>query len=220
MKKINIAIDGPSGAGKSSISKILATQLNYVFINTGSFYRALAYEMMSKNWSVEQLIKELFNLNFLYENDEHLFLNGVNYSEFLRDPAISQKASEISKHAEIRNHVNNYITNLVKHNKGFILEGRDTTFKVAPNAELRLFMQASPDVRALRRTLQNETIGIHKDFKKVLEEVNFRDLQDSTREVDPLHIAEGVIVLDNSSLTFDETVTKILELVNEKISDK
>ncbi|PAF54625.1 (d)CMP kinase [Mycoplasmopsis agassizii] len=220
MKKINIAIDGPSGAGKSSISKILATQLNYVFINTGSFYRALAYEMMKKNWSVEELIKELANLNFLYENDEHLFLNGVNYSEFLRDPAISQKASEISKHAEIRNHVNNYITNLVKHNKGYILEGRDTTFKVAPNAELRLFMQASPDVRALRRTLQNETIGIHKDFKKVLEEVNFRDMQDSTREVDPLHIAEGVIVLDNSSLTFDETVTKILELVNEKISGK
>ncbi|WP_371246612.1 (d)CMP kinase [Mycoplasmopsis agassizii] len=220
MKKINIAIDGPSGAGKSSISKILATQLNYVFINTGSFYRALAYEMMNKNWTVEELIEELANLNFLYENDEHLFLNGVNYSEFLRDPAISQKASEISKHAEIRNHVNNYITNLVKHNKGYILEGRDTTFKVAPNAELRLFMQASPDVRALRRTLQNETIGIHKDFKKVLEEVNFRDMQDSTREVDPLHIAEGVIVLDNSSLTFDETVTKILELVNEKISGK
>ncbi|OYD26581.1 cytidylate kinase [Mycoplasma testudineum] len=213
MKKVNIAIDGPSGAGKSSLAKALAKKLNYTFINTGSFYRALAYVMNKKAITVEELIKDIEEIKFDYLSDDEFFVNGELISGILQSDSISQLASNISQYPEIRKYINKYIINLVKTKKGFILEGRDTTYRLAPNAEIRIYLDAPIKDRAMRRHLQYLEAGIESDLAQVLEDVEKRDFRDINRKTDPLQIVEGVTVFRNSGVNFDESVNQIIEMV-------
>lgn len=216
MKQINIAIDGPSGAGKSSIAKALATKLGYNFINTGSFYRAIAILYKQNNWDYKSLEQNIKTIKFDYESDDNFLVNNINFQLKLRANDISALASELSKLQFVRNYVNDYVTKLVEKNKGFILEGRDTTFKIAPNAELRIFLDASVEERARRRMLQSEMQGTVIAYEKVVDDLNFRDHQDRNREIDPLHVANGVLKLDNDQLNEQQTIDFILGLVYDK----
>ncbi|MDZ7293062.1 (d)CMP kinase [Mycoplasmopsis pulmonis] len=219
-KNINIAIDGPSGVGKSTIAKKLADHLNYVFINTGLFYRAIAFYKDKFNLTQDLLVKELKNIKINYVNEDQIFLNNQDIAPYLRDEKISEQASEISTILDIRNFINQIIIDTMKVKKGYVIEGRDTTFKLAPDAEVRIFLDASSPIRARRRVLQNSQLNTESNYEKILDNINKRDYSDRNREVDPLHVAQGVIAIVNDHMNIEETFEKILGLVNEAIDKK
>lgn len=219
-EKVNVAIDGPAGAGKSTVSKEIAKRLNYTFINSGSVYRAIAYNALNRNIDlnnakeVEKSIQEgMIELKW----DESVYLNGKNVSQEIRSDIVSSGASLIAKYSGVRNFVVHYVRELTKTGKGFIMDGRDTTFKLMPHAEVKIFLWADPNERAKRRWLENEERGFKISYETVLKDVLNRDFQDMNRKVDPLHKTEDAILVDTTHQTFEEVVDTIINIVNSKL---
>ncbi|VEU78234.1 (d)CMP kinase [Mycoplasmopsis columbinasalis] len=225
MKKINIAIDGPSGAGKSSVSEALAKKLNYIFINTGSFYRAVALYSLRNNidpTDENEVIANLQTLNphsITINNQEQIFLDGENITNTIRADQISKYASQIAAYKLVREFVVNRIQHITKNDKGYIMDGRDTTFRIMPYAEVKIFLTASASERAKRRIKQNYESGYNTDYQTVYEEVKQRDYQDSHRATDPLHKVEDAIEIDCTEMNFEAVLNKIIEIVESKVND-
>ncbi|WP_033160859.1 (d)CMP kinase [[Mycoplasma] collis] len=227
MKKINVAIDGPSGVGKSTISEKIAKKYNFIFVNTGTFYRTIAFYFLSefkndlnviknkdfvlKNWNMDKIT--------LNENKEVL-LNKENPSDKLRTDIVSQGASIIATYKEIRTQIVNFLKNLSKKDKGFIMEGRDTTFSVLPHAEVKIFLWASPEVRAKRRVQQNKELGIIENYEDVFLAIKERDYLDQNREFDPLHQTPDSWFIDSSNMTMMQVVEEISKLIEKIIYEK
>ncbi len=224
-KKIIIAIDGHSSCGKSTVAKQLAQKLGYIYIDSGAMYRAVTLYALRKgliktgNPDIQKVILELKNISITFRWDEKsgkntTFLNGENVEDKIRQLEVSQNVSPISTIAEVR-------TEMVKQqrengkNKGIVMDGRDIGTVVFPDAELKIFMTASPEVRAQRRYLELQEKGLEVDFEEVLKNVNERDKIDSTREVSPLKKAEDALILDNSHLTREEQLKWTLEKVKQ-----
>lgn len=222
MKKINIAIDGPSGAGKSSVSTEVAKRLGYTFINTGSFYRAVAYNAIELNIEVDNQQAVVESLQTLESNaieiddKEQIFLRKKNISIDIRADKISKLASKIAAYKEVREFVVALIQNITKTGKGYIMDGRDTTFRIMPFAETKIFLTASPEERAKRRLKQNEKLGYNTNFEIVLSEVKERDYQDTHRSTDPLHKVADAIEIDCTNMSFDQVVDKVIEIVEKE----
>ncbi|VDR42064.1 (d)CMP kinase [Mycoplasmopsis caviae] len=218
--KINIAIDGPCGAGKSTVSQEVARRLGYVFINSGSVYRALALnaKQLGVDWNDEAQINKTLEKNIIsLDEKENIFLREKNVSIEIREDSISFGSSTIATYKKVRQYVVDLIQNITKKSKGYIMDGRDTTFKIMPYAELKIFLTASPEERAMRRLNQNVALGFNMDYNKILDEVKLRDFQDMNREVDPLHKVKDAKEIDCTNMGFEAVVVNIIELVKETI---
>ncbi len=217
--RINIAIDGPSGAGKSTIADILASKLSYVHLDTGAMYRSAAVLAIKNNVSLsdEERIVDLMDTNFnLDMANDRVVLNGEDITDAIRTNEVSMAASDISKLSGVRRALVKSQQAIAK-NKGYIVDGRDICAVVLPDAEVKVFLTASSENRAIRRLEQNKQKGIIDDYDKILEDIKKRDYQDSHRENSPLTIAKDAVVIDSSNMSIDEVVDAILKLVNEKI---
>ena len=230
VKKIIIAIDGHSSCGKSTMAKSLAQELGYVYIDSGAMYRVVtlyALRMGLINNGVpdtKKIIAELKNINITFKWDENAgknttFLNDENVEEEIRRLEVSQNVSPISTIAEVRHEMVRQQRENGK-NKGIIMDGRDIGTVVFPDAELKIFMTASPEIRAQRRFDELKQKGVDVDFAEILENVEGRDQIDSNREISPLKKADDALILDNSNLTREEQLKWTLERVKEKTEGK
>lgn len=200
-----IAVDGPSGSGKSTISKKIAEILEISYIDTGAMYRILALYLKENNLEFRKEI--LKNINIKQEKNI-FYLNGRDVSKLIRENDIAKKASDISKLKEVREYMVEEQRKLGKE-KSIILDGRDITTVVFPNADYKFYLTASLEQRAKRRYLENNKV----DFEVLLEDMKKRDYQDSTRENSPLKIAKDAIIIDTTNMTEKEVVNKMLDII-------
>lgn len=206
---MQIAIDGPAGSGKSTIAKRLAERLNIEYIDTGAMYRAITLKL--KNVEKEDYKKVLDKTNIDFKNNK-IFLDGVDVSNFIRDPEISKLTSDISKLPEVREKLVIIQRNIAK-NKSVVMEGRDISTVVLPQADYKFYLSAGEEIRAKRRTLQLLERGLPADYQKILEEIKDRDKNDINRKNSPLKVAENAVIIDSSKLNIDDTVSLMLSYI-------
>ena len=222
-KKISVAIDGPAGAGKSTIAKKLAAELGYHYVDTGAIYRTVAYFMDLLGVSpkdvdgVERYIDELtVGIEYDEEGGQHMIMNGMDVSDDIRTQDISQKASLISAHAVVREVLLDMQRDMAK-NYDVIMDGRDIGTVVLPKATVKIFLTASPEVRAKRRCDELIAKGQKAKYETILKEIQQRDYQDTHREIAPLKLARDSIKVDTSDMDIDQVVAHIRDIVRKKI---
>jgi cytidylate kinase len=224
MKKIVIAIDGNSGCGKSSTAKALARKLKYIYIDTGAMYRAVTLFFIEHNINlkddldVQEALKQI-DISFQYNIDtgkNETFLNGKNVEHDIRQMEVSNLVSPVSEISRVRRKLVEQQRRLGK-DKGVVMDGRDIGTVVFPDAELKIFMTADLEVRAMRRQKELAESNTNVDLEKVIENLKSRDIIDSSREDSPLKKATDAHEIDTSNLTFDEQVNQIMELIKEKV---
>ena len=213
--KINIAIDGPGAAGKSTIAKCLAKKLNYVHLDTGAMYRSTAYKALQNHISLEDeeaVCKMLENTKIKLATDGSIFLDGEDVSDKIRTNEMSLAASLVSKLANVRRMLVERQQEMAKE-KGFIMDGRDIGTVVLKDAEVKIYMTASPMARAKRRYDQNIAKNIPTgSIEEIAREIAERDLQDMTRENSPLKKADDAIEIDTSDMSIEEVTERIYSL--------
>ncbi|PWC09180.1 (d)CMP kinase [Mycoplasmopsis arginini] len=218
--KINIAIDGPSGVGKTVMAKMLAKELNYKLISSGNLYRAIAYNSLIKNIDLnnEQEINNSWNFNDLFiTEDEKIFLNNEDITLKIREDKVSLVASLIAKFQSVRIKVNEFIQNFGNKNKGIIVDGRDATYRILPDAEAKFFLWATPEIRAKRRQNQNLLLGIESNYDEILESIKLRDYNDINRDIDPLIVSEGSVKIDSTNMSVEENFQVMLKEVKKRL---
>ena len=223
-KHYSIAIDGPAGAGKSAIARRLAKEMGYYYVDTGAIYRTVAYFMDLLGVSpkdvdgVERYIDEL-TINIVYDEEgkQHMLMNGMDVTDDIRTQDISQKASLVSAHKVVRDVLLDMQRQVARENN-VIMDGRDIGTVVLPNADVKIFLTASVEVRAKRRYDELIAKGQKTTLAQVQKDVEQRDYQDSHREIAPLKQAKDAVLLDTSNLDIDGVVAAIKNIAREKIS--
>ena len=223
-KTFSIAIDGPAGAGKSTIARRLAAELGYCYVDTGAIYRTVAYFLDLLGISpkdidgVSRYIDELtIEMEYDEEGKQHMIMNGMDVTDDIRTQDIGQKASAVSAHAIVRDMLLDMQRDVAKkHN--VIMDGRDIGTVVLPRATVKIFLTASPEVRAQRRVNELLAKGQKADLKTVQAEIEKRDYQDSHREVAPLKQAKDAVLLDTSNLDIDGVLAEMKRIIAEKVS--
>ena len=224
MKNIVIALDGNSGCGKSSTAKVLAKKLKYIYIDTGAMYRAVTLFFIKHNidlkndLDVAEALKQIdisFEYNIETANNE-TFLNGKNVEEKIRQMAVSNLVSPVSEISRVRRKLVEQQRRLGEGN-GVVMDGRDIGTVVFPDADLKIFMTADLEIRALRRQKELHETNIEVELSDVIENLKNRDIIDSSRADSPLKKADDAYEIDTSNLTFDQQVNQILYLIDEKI---
>ena len=223
--KIIIAIDGHSSTGKSTVAKQLAKAISYTYIDTGAMYRSVAWyamqnQIITTSLNIPMLIAALplINLSFKKDKDTGIseaYVNDVNVEKEIRTLEVSKWVSEVAAISQVRRKLVEQQQKMGKE-KGLVMDGRDIGTVVFPDAELKLFMTASAEVRAQRRFDEMLSTGANVSYREVLNNVQQRDHIDSTREDSPLRQAENAILIDNSNLTREAQFEKILSIINEK----
>lgn len=215
---MQIAIDGPSGAGKSTIAKAVAAALGIVYVDTGALYRTVGYYVRSQGVTredkegIEKCLPQI-KIEVRYENGaQHVYLNGEDLGDKIREPEISMYASAVSAVPAVRAFLLDTQRDIAAKNS-VIMDGRDIGTVILPHAEVKIFMFASVQARAKRRTLELAEKGIDARYEDVLREMEERDRNDREREVAPAVAAEDAIMLDNSDMTPEENVQAVLEIV-------
>lgn len=221
-KKIAIAIDGPAGAGKSSISKVVANELGYLYIDTGAMYRGVTWAVLDSHVDVnnQKDVEALLpSLNLTLEPTASackVYVKGQDVTDLIRQQQINENVSTIASYKGVREY-------LVERQQamaavgGVILDGRDIGSVVLPKAELKIYLTASVDARAKRRWLEVQGTSNEQPLEEIKKNVESRDEMDKNRDESPLVCVEDAIVVDSSNMTFDETVKHILHLVQERI---
>lgn len=220
MKKINIAIDGPSGVGKSTIAKKIANELNLVFINTGLMYRAIGYLAIKNNLNFEDedIIESLLSKTLIeLLPNERIKINNQDLTEKLWNDDISIAASKVAKLERIRKFCVHKQQEIAKLKPGVVMEGRDIGLVVLKDAELKIFLTASNEIRAKRRVKQLLEKNFIVNEEDVLKNIIERDKNDSERKVTPLIKVDDAIEIDTSNLSIEEVINKILTLAKNKI---
>ena len=222
-KKISIAIDGPAGAGKSTIARRLAKELGYYYVDTGAIYRTVAY--FFDLWGVSpkdidgitRYIDEL-TVGIEYDEDglQHMIMNGMDVTNDIRTQEIGQKASLVSAHAIVREMLLDMQRDVAKQHN-VVMDGRDIGTVVLPKATVKIFLTATPEVRAKRRTDELLAKGQKADYNKILKEIQQRDYQDTHREIAPLKLARDSIKVDTSELDIDGVIAAIKEIITKKV---
>jgi len=219
MKYVSVAVDGPAGSGKSTITKMVAKSLGFNYVDTGAMYRALTYNFLTNGLDKleEETIKELlskieFRVEYV-EGVQHVYVNDEEVSDKIRTAEVSKFTSLFAKSPAVRDFLIDTQRNLANTNN-IIMDGRDIASVVLPNADVKIFLTASVEERARRRVLDFERQGIENiDFEKVKEDIKARDWQDENRDIAPLVKVDSATLLDTTSLTIDEVVEKMTELV-------
>lgn len=230
MKKITIAIDGFSSCGKSTMAKDLAREVGYIYVDTGAMYRAVTlFAMRNDVFDAEGNIDETrlkallpdVKLTFQLNNETKLpevCLNGENVERYIRTLEVSQHVSPIAALPFVREKLVEQ-QQAMGNEKGIVMDGRDIGTVVFPNAELKIFVTASAEIRAQRRFKELETKGMPADFDEILQNVEQRDYIDTHRETSPLRQADDALVLDNSHLTITEQKAWLMEKFNERTQE-
>ena len=219
MKYVSVAVDGPAGSGKSTITKMVAKSLGFNYVDTCAMYRALTYNFLSNGLDEleEEKIKELlskteFRVEYV-DGIQYVYVNDVEVSDKIRTAEVSKYTSLFAKSPAIRDFLIDTQRNLANTNN-IIMDGRDIASVVLPNADVKIFLTASVEERARRRVLDFEHQGIaNVDFEKVKEDIKARDWQDENRDIAPLVKVDSATLLDTTSMTIDEVVKKMTELV-------
>lgn len=222
MKFKAVAIDGPAGAGKSTIAKAIANSIQFIYVDTGALYRAIGLYVSSKGLDttntadVSSVLKQIDVQLKYVNNEQRVFLNGDDVSEKIRLPEMSMYASNVSAIPCVREFLFDLQRNIgMSHN--IIMDGRDIGTVVLPDADVKIFLTASPEVRANRRLAEFEARGQKMDYDILLKEIKQRDLNDSTRAIAPLKQADDAIKVDTSSMTLDESIECIRGIIVEKL---
>lgn len=221
----SVAIDGPAGAGKSSIAKLAAKRLGFIYVDTGALYRTLGYAASCTQTDISdeselRSFLDSVSVELTFKDGVQLvLLNGEDVSDKIRTPQATMAASNISKIQLVRDYLLDLQRDIAKTNR-VIMDGRDIGTVVLPNADVKIFLTASPEVRADRRYKEFLEKGEKVDYNTTLEDIVKRDYQDSHRAVAPLKPAEDSIYIDTSELSFDESVEKIIQVIEAKICEK
>lgn len=218
MSNIAIAIDGPAGAGKSTIAKLVAKKLSFIYIDTGAMYRAVTYYAIKKNFSPlneELLCSKLDKINITLNNEDKVFLNGTDVSKEIRTPDVTKMTSPVSAFPKVREFLVNKQREMAK-NASVVMDGRDIGTNVLPDADVKIFMIASPECRAMRRYKELKAKGENPILGKILMDIQERDYRDSHRKLNPMVKAKDAIELDTSSMSIDEVVEAVLKIVKDK----
>ena len=223
-KKISVAIDGPAGAGKSTIARRLAGELGFRYVDTGAIYRTVAYFMDLWGVSpkdvdgVNRYIDELtVGIEYDDEGVQHMLMNGMDVTGDIRTPEISQKASLISAHAVVRDVLLDMQRNMAEE-YDVVMDGRDIGSVVLPKATVKIFLTASPEVRARRRYQELLEKGQKASYEQVLRDVQQRDYQDTHRDIAPLKMCRDSVKVDTSEMDLEQSVAAIRKIVEDKIS--
>lgn len=223
MKQISIAIDGPSGAGKSTLARKAAATLGYLYVDTGAIYRTVALSAVRRGIDpadaagLVPTLNEL-DIRLMYGDDglQHMYLDGEDVSQAIRVHEISQHASTVSAIPEVRAFLLDLQRDLARKNN-VVMDGRDIGTVVLPEADVKIFLTASPEARAKRRHLELQQRGQDTDFDTVLRDIIKRDEQDTNRPIAPLRQAEDAVLVDTTYLNLEQSLHAILSVIEEKI---
>lgn len=222
-KKISVAIDGPAGAGKSSISKVLAKDLNYLYIDTGAMYRSVTWAVLhdgidpNNQAAVEGILDDLNLQMEAAEDSFRVYVRGQEITNLIRTQEINNHVSQVASHKGVRAYLVNR-QRIMAQKGGVILDGRDIGSVVLPNADLKIYLTASVEARAKRRWLEIKDLPDAVSLEEIKKSVEKRDYMDKNRKESPLICVEDACLIDSSHLTFDETVKSIKDLVLEKVN--
>ena len=221
MKYISVAVDGPAGSGKSTITKMIAKDLGYNYVDTGAMYRGLTYDFLKNNLTeldekkIELLLSKVkFEVKFI-DRVQYVFVNDEDVSEKIRTAEVSKFTSLFAKSPAVREFLIDTQRNLAMSNN-IIMDGRDIASVVLPNADVKIFLTASVEERARRRVLDFERQGVVDiDFDKVKADIAARDYQDENRDIAPLVKVDDAVLIDTTNLTITEVVEKMTELIKK-----
>lgn len=218
---IHIAIDGPAGAGKSSVAKTLAKRLGIIYVDTGALYRAVGYYAFthgidkSDNERIISLLPDI-SIELKYSDGvQNVFLNGENLGDKIRQPEISMYASAVSAIPEVRAFLLSTQREIAASNS-VVMDGRDIGTVILPDAEVKIFMTASPEERARRRFEELKAAGKNVTYEEVYNDMILRDSNDANREIAPAVPAEDAVILDNTGFTVDDSVNAVIEIIRSK----
>ncbi|MBU8907223.1 (d)CMP kinase [Desertibacillus haloalkaliphilus] len=218
---INVAIDGPAGAGKSTVAKLVAKNLSYIYIDTGAMYRALTYCALDRDVDLEDestlsdLLDKIDITLTASEGETNVLVNQKDVTNDIRTAEVTNAVSVVSSHKRVREEMVRRQQKLAQ-GGGTVLDGRDIGTHVLPDAEVKVFLTASVSERAKRRHQENLAKGYPSNLDQLMEEIKLRDERDSNREFAPLKKATDAVEIDSTSLTIDEVVDSILNLVKER----
>lgn len=213
-----VAIDGPAGSGKGTVCSILSKKCNLTYIDTGATYRCVALKVLENNIDLNDydgIIDIARNIDIKFTKEGLTFLDGVNVSDKIRSKEVTSVVSPISSIVEVRRYMVDLQRKMAS-NDDVIMEGRDITTVVFPNADYKFYLDASVDVRAKRRYLQNQEKGINMSLEEIKESIIKRDYNDSNKEVGALKRTNDQIYIDTTNMSIDEVVEKIRKVIVEK----
>lgn len=211
-----IAIDGPAGSGKSTIAKGIAERLKITYLDTGALYRACTWYLMEQNVDLDDeraIADALMDFNLKIKNDRYI-VKQKDVTDLIRTDAVTDQVSKVSAYSAVRDYLLGFQQDEAEKNF-HVVEGRDIGTRVLPDAELKIFLTASPEVRAKRRMLDEKSAS-KKSYEEILKAIQKRDAYDSNRKISPLRKASDAVVLDSSDLTIDQVVEKIVQLWIER----
>ena len=220
-----VAIDGPAGTGKGTMADLLSKKYGLTNIDTGATYRCVALEMLKQRVDLSneaEVVKIAKNIKIdmqTIDGNLEIYLNGVNVSKEIRSPEVAKVVSPVSSIKEVRSEMVNIQRKLAK-GKNVIMEGRDITTVVFPNADVKIYLDGALEERAMRRYRQNKAKGIEMSYEEVLENIKKRDKNDMEKEVGALKIADDAIVIDTTNLTIKEQEEKLSEIIDRALASK
>ena len=224
-KKLIVAIDGPAGSGKSTTAKLIAQHLGYLYVDSGAMYRAITFlaisnDVLNNSEEITKLAEEI-DIKLKYINGvTYVFTNGKDITDHIRSVEVNKNVSIVSKIDGVRKALVEKQQQMGNTSCGIVMEGRDITTVVFPNADVKIFLTASIEQRAARRLKEFSEKGINVEIKDVQQNISLRDQIDSTRELSPLVKSEDAVEIDTSKITIEEQVEKILAIVKETADNK
>lgn len=216
-----VAIDGPAGSGKGTISKRIAKLKNFISIDTGALYRCVTLYMIRNNINLDEddKIKKCLNdIDIEFKNENRVLLDGEDVTKQIREKAVNELVSQVSHLVVVRESITD-LSRKIAEGKNVVMEGRDIGTNVFPNANVKIYLDATPEERANRRLKQNKEKGINIPFEEILENIKFRDHNDKTSNVAPLKQADDAIYVDTTNLSIDQVVKNISQIIDEKLSN-
>ena len=219
-----VAIDGPAGSGKGTITQIISKKLGLVNIGSGAAYRCIALETIKRGIHLDETQKIIsildeINIEFRIENDKDLiYLNGENVTDRIREKDVAKIVSQVSSIKEVRFKLNDIFRRCAE-KKDVIMEGRDIGTYVFPNADVKIYLDATPEERAKRRYKQNQECGIEMSYEEILENIKIRDRNDMEKEIGALKKANDATYIDSSNMTIDEVAEKIISVIKKKFKN-
>ena len=214
-----VALDGPAGSGKGTITKKVAEQTGLINIDTGAMYRCVTLEMLKKDVKIEEIEKikkilDTIEIELKKENNsDKVYLNKEDVTLQIRSKEVNELVSQVSHIREVRENITN-LSRKVAEGKNVIMEGRDIGTNVFPNADVKIYLDATAEERAKRRMKQNIEKGIKGDYEEILKNIIFRDNNDKTSPIAPLKQAEDAIYIDSTNMTIEEVKNKVIEIIN------